>query len=388
VEVFVDQLTPEVIDFLLNPVASTCIAIYMPTYRKGADIQQNPIRFRNLMKKTKELLSTSRLSNHQLKNIMVECQEAIDTPEYWQHQSNGLAVFISPDHFLRLRLPLKFPEVTVVNTHFHFKPILPLLTNNGKFFILTLSLKDIKLYEATRTDIGKRFIPDVPKNPEELFGTFVSEHQLASYRQNNKNGSSTKNNSYSQGSVGEEPTKKNSELFIQAVASAIGDVLKNETAPLVLAGTEHLTSTFEKHNKHKHLHPTTITGSPENTTKEKLHKEAWKIVRPIFKQEEKDALSLYQQLDGTGRTGRELNEVLPAAYQGKVDQLFVARDQQLWGEFDLKDMKVNLHDQQVADSVDLYDIAVLYTLKNSGNVYSLKPKEMVKKTKVAAVYRY
>lgn len=115
-----------------------CVSLYMPTIKLGAETQQNPIRFKNLMREAEEQLIKSGLRAQDARDLLQPAQE-IDNYEFWQHQSDGLAIFISKNVFSYYCLPLNFAELVVVNDRFHLKPLLSLLTGDGQFYILALS---------------------------------------------------------------------------------------------------------------------------------------------------------------------------------------------------------------------------------------------------------
>jgi hypothetical protein len=50
---------------------------------------------------------------------------------FWQHQSDGLAIFLSSYRVRCYRLLLNFEELVVVEDHFHIKPLLPLFTGDA-----------------------------------------------------------------------------------------------------------------------------------------------------------------------------------------------------------------------------------------------------------------
>ena len=74
---------------------------------------------------------------------------------FWQHQSDGLAIFISSNRVHRYRLPLNFEEFVTVINHFHIKPLLPLFTGDGQFYILALSQNYIRLLNGTRYSVSE-----------------------------------------------------------------------------------------------------------------------------------------------------------------------------------------------------------------------------------------
>ena len=54
-----DVLSREELGTLLGKPGGPCISIFMPTFRTGAEVQQNPIRLKNLLQRAEELLVNS-----------------------------------------------------------------------------------------------------------------------------------------------------------------------------------------------------------------------------------------------------------------------------------------------------------------------------------------
>ncbi|HBL11950.1 MAG TPA: hypothetical protein DD379_11175, partial [Cyanobacteria bacterium UBA11162] len=153
---------------LVEQPKGLCVSIYMPIYRVGAEIQQNPVRFKNLMREAEEKLVENGLSNKEALELLQPAKDKIDSDEnFWQQPNDGLAIFLADGIFHYYRLPLSFDELVVVTDHFHLKPLLPLLTEDGRFYILGLSQQDIRLFECTRYSVSEVELPDVPKSIDE-----------------------------------------------------------------------------------------------------------------------------------------------------------------------------------------------------------------------------
>jgi hypothetical protein len=121
---------------------------------------------------------------------------------------------------------------------------------------------------------------------------------------------------------------------------------------------------------------------------EKIHEQAWAIIQPYFKQKQKEAIDQYKQLAGTGRTSKEIKEIVPAAHFGRVDLLFVAVDFQQWGTFNPDDNSLYLHQKAEPGDRDLLDFAAIQTIMNGGTVFVVKLEEMPDDAPLAAVFRY
>lgn len=381
------HITPEVIDNLLNTNNQTCISIYMPTEKKGDQQRQNPIRFKNLINKAREELAASQVSNHQIKESLSAAEKKLDDEDFWNHQKLGLAVFINESDQLFFQLPLDFSELVMVGTRYHVKPLMPLVTTNGKFFILTLSQNDVKLYQATRTSIDKVFLGDIPRSMEDYLKDYEVHKGIQFRSAPGPSGQGKAGVFHGQGG-GDEDFKKDVQEYLNLVENGITELLNGQRAPLVLVGVEYMTSMYSDLNKYSDLAEETIEGNFEHLTKDALHDKAWTIVRPIFKERERVAIEAYQNNAGTGKTSCDLEEIVVAAHDGRIDNLFVTRDLVQWGEYDFEGRKITLHDDKSATSQDLYDLAAFKTLQNDGRVYSMKPEEMIEGCQIAAVFRY
>ena len=73
------------------------ISLYMPTHRTGREIQQDPIRYKNLLTKAEQHLTKMGLRSPEVKSVLDNAHRLQLDAEFWQHQNDGLAIFISKD---------------------------------------------------------------------------------------------------------------------------------------------------------------------------------------------------------------------------------------------------------------------------------------------------
>jgi hypothetical protein len=121
---------------------------------------------------------------------------------------------------------------------------------------------------------------------------------------------------------------------------------------------------------------------------EDLHRQAWALVEPFFKREQGEAAARYRQLAGTGRTSNDPREIVPGAYHGRIDSLFVAVGRQQWGDYDPGANRVELHQTPQPGSFDLLDLAATQTLLHGGAVYAVEPSEVPDEAPLTAILRY
>jgi hypothetical protein len=174
------------------------------------------------------------------------------------------------------------------------------------------------------------------------------------------------------------------------VDEGISEVLRGQQAPLVLAGVDYLHPIYHEANTYPHLVDDGIEGNPKELSAEELHAQVWPIVHPILAADQRDAAAQYRQLAGAGseRASSELDQVIPAAYHGQIETLFVALDLERWGVFDPDSNKMELHREAQPGDEDLLDLAAVHTVLNSGTVYAVESGKVPGETSLAALFRY
>jgi len=100
------------------------------------------------------------------------------------------------------------------------------------------------------------------------------------------------------------------------------------------------------------------------------------------------AAARYREYAQTERASHNLKEIIPAAFQGRVESLFIAFDQEQWGTFHPATNTLHVHRVARYRDDDLLDIAATQTLLHSGSVYTVGQAHVPGGGMVAAVFRY
>jgi hypothetical protein len=365
------------------------VSIYMPTEKAGKEIQQNTIRFKNLLREAEERLGAmDGLRPAEVAALLRPAHELIEDTPFWQHQEEGLALFLSAAGARRYRVPIRLNELVVVNRHFHLKPLLRLLTGDGRFLILTLSQRDIGLWEATRYSMRRLDLGDTPTRLEDVVGSQVEERHLT-FRTAAPAPAGRDSAAFHGHGGGTDDVKPEIRKFFNAVDRGVTKIIGGRAEPLVLAGVEFLLPIYREVSDYPHLlaeevrHGTTLIGPAE------LHEKAWALVAPRFEAERRVSRERYLELAGTGRTSSALPDVVPAAGDGRVETLFVAAGQRRWGTYDEAGRSVALHDEPGDGRRDLLDLAAVLTLAKGGRVFVVEPDEVPAAGQpLAAIFRY
>ncbi len=365
-------------------------SMYFPTYRAGAETQQNPIRLKNLLQQAQERLEREADASPQEASALLEPAYALlGDRDFWEHQSDGLAVFLTDEGEMRTyRLPLSFDETLVIGDRFHIKPLLPLLSGDGKFYVLALSQGRVWLLQGTRYTVDEIDLESVPESIADALWYDITEKQQQAHSVQRGDRSGDAGMYHGHGATGEELDKEKILRFFRQVNDGVQEFLNGSSAPLVLAGVEYLHPIYRKANTYPNLLDRGLTGNFDDAEPQDLHQDAWELVEGIFARGREEAVAAYKQLAGTERASDNLSVVLPAAHYGRVDMLFVQKGEERWGTFDPATGTLNGHSEPAIDGEDLLDLAAVQTLSNSGTVYSVEADDMPGAGPVAAIFRY
>jgi hypothetical protein len=389
-----DQFTRDDLRALLTNRQMPCISVFMPTTRGPAN--QDKKLWKNLLHEAEERLLANGHRSSDVRVLLAPTRELLDNAPFWLDVSIGLASFVSPEMTHHYRLPVAFKEQVVCADRFHVKPVVPLLTGDGQFYVLALSKKPVRFFQGSHYTVQEVGLPaGVPTSVEDAlrYGDEIAHDRqfrsrtLHSHTSSGGPAGSREAIFHGQG-PGVESAKDGLLEFCQKVDRGLHRFLHDKQAPLVLAADTVLIPIYRQVNTYQHLLVEGIEGSPERLSAQQLHERAWDLVQPHFEQSRARAADLYRQLAGSGRghTSNNLAEVLPAAFQGQLQYLFVARDREHWGAFDPASSSVVIHERPEPGDEDLLNLAVVYALSHKATVWIVEPEQVPDNSSVAAVY--
>lgn len=382
------QLSRGELESLMQPREGHCVSIFAPMVKAGPETQQNPIRFKNLIRRAVEALEERGLSTKEAESLLAPASALLDDTPFWQHQSTGLAVFVADGFFRYYRLPLEVRELAVVEDRFHLKPLLPLLSGDGRFFVLALSQKHVRLLEGTRHNVREVDLGDLPTSLDDALGYEVEETHIQ-YHTGTRTAQASSSPVYHGQGGGEDDAKAEIQKFFNLLDQGVASLLADKQAPMVLAGVEFLFPLYRQASSHPHLVEGGVPGNPAELSNEALHERAWPVVEPLFTRAQEEADARFRELLGTGHASGQLEEVVTAAHDGRVETLFVALGTRRWGSFDPSSRTVEPAEHNGPGTEDLVDLAATQTLLKGGTVFAVPPERVPEGgAEVAAVYRY
>ena len=287
-----------------------------------------------------------------------------DSP-YWRRQSRGLVVFAAPGFHRAVRLPIDVAESVTVGDRFHVRPLVPVLESAGRAYVLAVSKKSVRLYEATRNAIERLPQGRIP----ETFEDVVDELPEAQLQSRPSGGGRAAFHGH--GGSDETDTML-TRKFLRAVGEAVARELGTaRSQPLVLAAVAEHLPVFRDVCPYPVIHDEAIAGNPDHTDPDELRSAAWRLLRARATQQEAEEAERAQTQAHNGRGSFDLAEIAASAVEGRVETLYLPRDPQRLS---------------APDASALADAAILDTVRAGGTVRTWG--EWERSADAVAVFRY
>ncbi len=381
----VDIVTAATMESLVHYDAEPCVSVYMPTHRFGRETAQGPIRLATLLDRARDELVAAGMRTPDVDELLDRGRLRTERDGFWQHQEQGLVMFMAPQRTWMFRLPVTFTELVVVANAFHVKPLWPVVSGDDLFYLLALSRNRVRLLWADRFRVGTVDLPeDVPTSLAEALWFDDPEKQLQHHAAARVGQGRVVATFHGHG-VPDEKGEAKLATFLRAVDGALRDLLDPDT-PLILAGVEEINAVFRNLSGHPMIVKETIRGNPDELTAHELHEKAADLMRPLLEEtRQSDAAGFLAAGDLAVTT---VPAAVSAALTGRVAVLFLPVGIQTWGRVESNGLRIDVHDRRVPGDRDLLDLAGAQTWATGGRVHAVAPGDVPGEGTVAAHLRY
>lgn len=370
------------------------ISIYLPTHESWNEKEQDKIRYKNLLRKAEAELMVRGYDEKRTAEILKLANSLLDEEhdDFWRHQSNGLALFINEEDSFYFRLPREFDEEAVVSDTFHIKPLVPLVSRDRQYFVLTLDLSKARLYNGSQYMVSEIELPsDTPTSLEKATALDDPEKSLQFHTSGSPTGPDGERPGQFHGqgvSKDDLHHKKKILRFFQRLNDGVMEIIKDENAPLLLVGVDYLLPMYREANKYPHLLDHTVEHNPQDLTLEKLHEKTWTEVSAHFSNELDEALNEYGNKTPDNLASDNVAEVIKGAVHQRIDKLFIDLSTTKWGRYDEQNDQLVIDPDQKPQNEDLVDYAVRHTIANNGEIFMPAKDRMPNSSDMAAVFRF
>ncbi|MBZ0272513.1 hypothetical protein K8I61_10780 [bacterium] len=385
-----DPITPELMRDLLAVETDVAVSIYMPTHRRGRETQQDPIRLKNLLRHAEERLARDRRAP-EARELLEPARALIDRGAFWKTRSDGLAVFISADHFLALRLPFEVPESADVGRRYFLTPLVPALESARVFYALALDQDGTRLFSCTPASYEEiAFPPDVPVDLATATRFDEEQKSLQFHTGTGVAGPGGRAAMFhGQGAGDEASIKDKAREMYRQIDSFVCRYLGETSPPLVLLAAEPNRGLYREICRYQNLLEHGVDAHPRDLRDEELHARALAVVAELFDEVRREDVARFVRLDGHGaaRAARKPEDVVRASMNRRVEALLLRHGERLWGEIgEGEDVRVD--DGPSDAATDLVNLAATETMRYGGRVHVVRGDDLPADVKMAAILRY
>lgn len=316
---------------LAQKQANMCVSIYIPTSRQSHDgYQADKINFKNALSQAKtELLTHHGYSADAVSIFLSEGLLLLEDQEFWKYSSDMLAYFIFDGEGVAVKLPLHVESpICQVSDRAYLLPLIEELSDDGHFYLLLLNLKEVVLFELTRSSI------QVVELPNDIATSFTEELEDADNQKSLQHRAGIGEAGamfHGQGSGSDESRKADILQFYHRLSTDIDAVLNTNPLPLMLAGVEYLIPIYKQAAKYTNIVEPFLTGSYSTDDMLVLSESCWELMEPYFRQRRLAHKEEYGLFAARSQASSDVETVVLASHSGSVDTLFLTVKKDVWG---------------------------------------------------------
>jgi hypothetical protein len=369
---YVDIPTPSHLARLIASRSEASVSLYLSTTTDTQAIDQARIQLGNLLKDAVAQLEAVGTPKRTIWPIEEMVQDLQDDDDFWAHQANSLAVFVTPEKLRSFRLPNHLHDMVQVSDRFHLKPLLRATSVGQHAFVLALEENAVRLVEVT-ADLPAALVKvdNMPKDAASAAGT-----------------ANVNSRSYAQRKGGSEGQKVLLRAYARKVDAALRPVLDGRAEPLIIAAAEPMASIFRSVCSYDHLAAQGIGTSPNRMSEGELAQAARPILDGLHADLLAEVRELYRVRENDGRATTQIARAARAATFGAVDTLLVDIDEVVPGTVDETTGEITLEKSEGAASYGVVDEIASRVIAAGGRVLAVRRADIPNQDSLAAILRY
>lgn len=381
-----DALEHDYRTVLLASHEPPCLSLFQPTHRAHPDKQQDPIRFRNLVREM-GLSLEQKYAGRDSAPILRRFYDLAEDADFWNYALDGVAIFATSSLFKVYRIQRPVRELAVVADSFHTKPLMRILQSADRYHVLGLNRAEASLYEGNRYALDEvELAPGFPRTAADVVGVREGEPE----RKNRAYGSQGPGRTTRHGTdVRQDLTDKETERFFRAVDDAVLEQYSRPyNMPLLLAALAEHHHGFRAVSRNPLLVSSSIDVHPGALSIDELRERAWQLVLPVYLERLSGFIDQFGASRAEDRSSADLAEIARAAAAGRIATLLIEADRMIPGRFDSETGAIEFASLDDPGVDDLLDDLGAHAIKTGGEVVIVPPERMPTDTGVAAIYRF
>jgi hypothetical protein len=303
----------------------------------------------------------------------------------WKQRGKGLAIFHSRQMSVDYWLDVSLEQACIIRQSFFVKPMLALQRTPLHFFVLAISRNQVRLLKANSNGFERLNPRDLPKNMKQalnLQGADRGEQVHSAMH-----AALGKEAGVFHGQGGHRDTLKEELIeYFRVIDDAIKPALREATSPLILAGVDYELALYRHVCDSPLLSHEQLCGSFDHLDDRQLYAAALPLARVFGEESQRRAIARYMNQADTCFASDDLEEIMVAAHNGRLDLLLVKSGHDIFGRYDVETKSIEPVDETGPD-FDLVEEAIEHCITHGGEVYAVDD-ELSSPSPMHAIVRY
>jgi hypothetical protein len=361
-----------------------CLSIYCSVAESLSNRGEYAVRWKETIRGLERAQSGGRPEIRELIRSVANWDDIYQPKEA---RGQSVAVFRSPDVFERVWLDERVDALARVAPHFYIRPLLPLFARGRIFYILALSQKDIRLLRCTPADSALVDLSGVPTSFDAYMNTAKPDHVRDNRSTAGPSSGHSRGVLFGSSVTDAEDKQEYLAHFYKEIDRAVGNILKDGRAPLVLAGVEYELSLYRGLSSYPYLLEQAVQGAPNGLKGGEMHARALEALQREYAARVDAFLEEYNHKSG-GLGIHGIKDVVLAAHDGRVNILLVSDSLDVKGRFEEDVHQVKVREDGAPDEEDLLNVAAVQTILHGGQVLVAPNRQMPSGAAMAALLRF
>lgn len=354
------------------------VSIVMPTHRVVPDKLQDHIRLKKIVSQVREQLLKE--CPQQEIELVVQRLEKLVAGYDFSSSLDGVAVFVSKSYGTIIPLPFTVQEYMSIGKGFLVKDLLHSLNRSLHYYVLVLSTKLSRLFEA-HNDVLREIVTPLHDSQGAPLQGFPLDYV----------GPSTGNHdAIGQGDLDAKYLDRRRQEYFRLIDNELGKIISEQHLPVIVCGNNEYVSAFAKCTKHARsiiaFEKTDCSSLPVG----QIAHVVWPCVMEYQRHQQENFIKKFIEAEGASLQAYGIHRLWELSVEGRIDTLLIEDGLIIAGKEDSENpLHVFVHDtMKVAGSIDLVNELIERVIATQGKVVFVPSDALKSFERLGAILRY
>lgn len=300
------------------------ISIYLPTHSSGPQTSQGRVHLKNAIRAAAQALESQDGGDADHRDLLDPAIALVDDPDFWQHQRDGLALFLSREIAYHLRLPYAAPFRAVVDRTFLVRPLIPMLMRAFECVVIALSQRRVRVFRATPDDFTELDLSGWPESLRDLSAVIDVERTLQSHTSGGAQGGAGRRAATFHGQGADDAQYKTRIFeFFRQLDEPLNALLAETQGPLVPFGVDRVVRVFREACTCRQLSTLTVEGNPDHLSPTEVFARVRGTIDSLVDDQRCEGMRHFEAAKNEDRATTDFERIDRAARFGQIETLIV-----------------------------------------------------------------